>query len=395
MNMQVELPQIDPETATRASLEALRRTHWVVSSDRGFEVLRYRPAIAVLDHPQLEKGATFLRRLDEIGISDGAIRALWNRMLLCNEGEVRERLRVPLARLFGPAQMNRLRAQLRAIIDGVLDEVADPSNVDFMQEIAWKIPSRVYCFLVSAPEAFAPDAARLSDSILAPILTRDISRRQECIDATIELYQLVARNFDARRDNLTDDFTSLMIRQQLDGLLTSDELVLQGMSILQASIENTVHQLGLTFATLLEQPQRWGSIVERPELISGAIEETIRLNPRFGTVFRLAASDVQLEGVTIPAGSWVYVSIRSANRDESAYENADEFSLQRPRTRSIMFGGGPYNCLGQSLARLEISETIHAVMARFPKLRMRGQWQTHESNAVTEVSHFQVELAQS
>jgi cytochrome P450 len=395
MNMQVELPQIDPDAATSAELAALRRSHWIVRSDRGFEVLRYRPAIAVLDHPQLEKGATFLRRLDEIGITDGSIRELWNRMLLCNEGEVRERLRVPLARLFGPAQMNRLRAKLRNIIDGVLDEVIDPHNVDFMREIAWKIPSRVYCFLVSAPETFAPDAARLSDSILAPILTRDMSRRQECNDATFELYRLVASNFDARRNNLTDDFTSLMIRQQLDGLLTQEELVLQGMSILQASIENTVHQLGLTFATLLEQPQRWSGVVERPEQIAGAIEETIRLNPRFGTVFRLAASDTKLDDVTIPGGSWVYVSIRSANRDESVYENADEFSLQRPRTRSIMFGGGPYNCLGQSLARLEISETIHAVMTRFPKLRMSGQWQTHMTNAVTEVSQLQVELKAS
>jgi cytochrome P450 len=387
------LAQINTDTATPAEFVAAGRQHWVARSSRGFEVLRYRPALTVLDHRQFEKGATFLRRLDDIGITDGPIRELWHRMLLCNEGEVRERLRVPLAKLFSPAQMNRLRVKLRAIIDQVLDEVENTRDVDFMREIAWKIPSRVYCFLVSAPESFAAEAGRLSDSILAPILTCDPTRRQECIDATFEVYDVVARQFEARRNNLTDDFTSLMIRQQLDGLLSEEELVLQGMSILQASIENTVHQLGLTFATLLEQPSRWQALCANPGLIPAAIEETIRLHPRFGTVFRLAPTDVVLEDQLIPAGCWVYVSIRAANRDATMFDRPDEFLLDRPRSRTLMFGGGPYNCLGQTLARLEINETIQAVMTRFPKIQMHGLWGTHVSNAVTEVANLRVGLA--
>jgi cytochrome P450 len=262
-----------------------------------------------------------------------------------------------------------------------------------MREIAWKIPARVYCFLVSAPETFAPEAARLSDSILAPILTRNLARRQECIDATLELYDVVGSHFEARRNNLSDDFTSLMIRQQIDGLLSHDELILQGSSILQASIENTVHQLGLTFATLLEQPDRWQGLCSSPGQIPAAIEETIRLNPRFGTVFRLAQNELVLDDLVIPGGSWVFVSVRAANRDGTMFDRADEYLLGRPRFRALMFGGGPYNCLGQSLARLEVSETIRAVMARFPKLQMRGDWETSISNAVTEVSRLRVDLA--
>jgi cytochrome P450 len=386
------IPQLDIETASMTELAAAREQSWVARSRRGFEVLRYRQGLAVLDHPQFQKGASFRRRLDDLGITTGPIRELWNRMLVCNEGEVRERLRVPLGKLFGPAQMKRLQGQLREIIDRVLSEIENPDDVDFMHDIAWKIPSRVYCFLVSAPETFAPDAARLSDSIVGPILSSDHSRRQECIDAVLESYTLVEEHFDARRNSLGDDFTSVMIRQQLAGLLSRDELVLQGMSILQASIENTVNQLGLTFATLLERPDRWRALCANPELIPVAIEETIRLNPRFGTVFRLAATDLQLEDLTIPADSWVFVSVRAANRDESMFENANEYRLGRPRARALMFGGGPYNCLGQSLARLEISETLRAVMARFPNIRMRGGWNTKASNAVTEIATLRVAM---
>jgi cytochrome P450 len=386
------IPELDVETASMAALAQARSQNWVVHSARGFEVLRYRQGLTVLDHPQFEKGASFRRRLDDLGVTSGPIRDLWDRMLVSNEDEVRKRLRVPLAKLFGPAQMKRLQVQLRAIIDQVLSEIEDLDDVDFMREIAWKIPSRVYCFLVSAPLSFAPDAARISDSILGPILGRDRSRRQECDDAVMESYALVEEHIDARRDNLGDDFTSVMIRQQLAGMLSRDELVLQGMSILQASIENTVHQLGLTFATLLEDPNRWQELCASPERIPMAIEETIRLNPRFGTVFRLASEQVQLEDVTITGGSWVFVSVRAANRDEGMFEHAEEYQLGRPRARALMFGGGPYNCLGQSLARLEITETLRAVMARFAKVRMRGTWQTRMSNAVTEVATLRVAM---
>ena len=386
------IPEIDFETAAWAEWESARRTSWVARSQRGLEVLRYRQGLAVLDHKQLEKGASFRRRLDDVGITSGPIRDLWERMLICNEGTVRETLRVPLARLFGPAQMNKLQARLRSIVDGVLDEIQSMDDVDFMRDIAWKIPSRVYCYLVSAPESFAPTAARLSDSTLAPILGNNKGRRQESIDAVWESYALVKDHIDARRNNLGDDFTSIMIRQQMEGLLSEEELILQGMSILQASVENTIHQMGLTFATLLERPERWREVCDKPQTVPVAIEETIRLHPRFGTVFRYAPAAVEFEDITIPGDSWVYVSIRSANRDDKMFEDADDFRLGRPRARALMFGGGPYNCLGQSLARLEISETLRAVMARCPDIRMLGEWTRKSSNAVTEVSQLRVAL---
>lgn len=386
------IPEIDFETASSADWASARQASWVARSQRGLEVLRYRQGLAVLDHRSLVKGASFRRRLDDVGITSGPIRDLWERMLICNEGSVRETLRIPLARLFGPDQMNKLRARLRAIVDGVLDEVESLDDVDFMRDIAWKIPSRVYCYLVSAPESFAPTAARLSDSTLAPILGNDHSRCQESIDAVWESYALVKDHIDARRNNLGDDFTSIMIRQQMEGLLSEEELILQGMSILQASVENTIHQMGLTFATLLERPDRWRAVCDKPEVIPVAIEETIRLHPRFGTVFRYAPAALEFEDTTIPGDSWVFVSIRSANRDETMFEAAADFRLGRPRARALMFGGGPYNCLGQSLARLEINETLRAVMARFPDIRMLGEWTMKSSNAVSEVSRLRVAL---
>lgn len=385
------VPEFDIESASPAQLAIARAQSWAARSKRGLEVLRFRQGVALLKHPELEKGPSFRRRLDDLGITDG-IRVIWERMLVCNEGEVRTRLRVPLSKLFRPAQMQRLRAHVRTTIEEALNEVEDRRDVDFMREVAWKIPSRMYCHMVSAPPSDAPTAARLADSIVAPILTANRNRRQESIDAFIEAHAWIKGLIDARRQDLGDDFTSIMIRQQMEGLLTEEELIIQCMSILQASIENTVHQTGLTFGTLLQDPARWQMLLADPARVPQAIDETLRLRPRFGTIFRYAPHEVHFEGVLIPADSWVFVSVRAANRDESMFADADLFRLDRPATAPLQFGAGPYNCLGQTLAQLEIQETVRAVLQRFPRIRLRAPWKTRDSNAVTETSQLQVAL---
>ncbi|HTU12096.1 MAG TPA: cytochrome P450 [Allosphingosinicella sp.] len=384
--------QIFADDITTAELAEARASAWCMRSSRGLEVLRYRQGSELLRHPGLQKGASFRRRLDDIGIVSGEIRDHWNRMLVCNEGDVRERLRKPLTHLFRPAQMAKLQGEVRAIVDEALDTVEDPRDVDFMREIAWKIPPRVYCHLVSAPPELAPLAAHLSDSTLAPILTVAKDRIQESVDAFMESYAFVEEHIDARRKDLGDDFTSVMIRQHLDGLLTHEELVYEGVSILQASIDNTVHQLGLTFGTLLEAPERWRRVVEQPSILPAAVEETFRLRPRFGTVFRYAEHALTYEGEAIPEDSWVFVSVRSANRDADLFDDPDSFRIGRPPVKALMFGNGPYNCLGQTLARLEIHEAIRAVIARFPDTRMLGGWRSKDTNAVSETGHLRVSL---
>ena len=387
------LPQISADTAAVEDYADARRADWVAQSSRGLEVLRYRQGWSVLRHPQLEKGPAFRRRLDDIGLTSGPVRDSWEEMLICNEGEVRDRLRRPLMELFSPAEMAKLRVHVRAIIEEVLDEIEDPSDVDLMEQMAWRIPSRVYCHLISAPQALAPRMAELSDTILSPILTCDKARLQDSIDAVNAAWTFIEEHIEARRQNLGDDFTSMMIRQQMQGLLTQRELIMQAMSIQQASIDNTVHQIGLTMGTLLEDPSRWRRLTDNQALAGKALEETFRMRPRFGTIFRYARQPVELEDIVVPADSWVFVSTRSAGRDAEEFEDPDSFRLDRPATRPLMFGAGPYNCLGQTLARLEITELMKALLERFPEIRMLDDWRVRDSNAVSEVSRLRVSLS--
>lgn len=387
-----ELPWIAADTTDLTELQKAREQSWVAQSSRGLEVLTYEQGFEVLEHPELEKGPSFRRRLDDVGIVDGEIRDLWNLMLVNNEGEYRKKLRVPLASLFRPAQVAKLRVQVRTVVNEILDEIENPESVDLMQELCWRVPPMMYCHLVSAPVELAPTVARLSDSILAPILTADRDRRQESVSAFMEGWDFVREHVEARRKDLGNDFTSVMIKQQIEGLLTEDQLLAEGMSILQASVDNTVHQMGNTFGMLLSEPARWQQLLENPEAATSIIEEVIRLRPRFGTIFRYAPHQVIIDEQTIPADSFVYVSVRSAQRDARVFEDPDTYNIDRPAKRPLMFGAGPYNCLGQNLARMEIEESLKAVAERFPGIRLTEEWTCHDTNAVTETVNLKVTL---
>jgi cytochrome P450 len=381
----VSLPVIDPATATPADLGEARERSWAAQSERGLEVLRYAEGMALLRDRRFRKGGTFLYRLDAFGIVDGPVRESWNRMLVTNDGEQRTHLRLPISRLLGRRQMEALEEKVRAIVERVLDEVPAGDDLDLMEQVAWRIPPIVYCELFSAPPEEAPTAARLSDSTLGPILTMDAGRRQESLDAFTESLEFVREHVDRRRGDLGDDFTSALIREQEAGNLTEEEVLETGVGLLQASIDNTVHQIGLVLGTLLENRDRWEQIVAEPALIPGAVEEVIRLRPRFGTIFRIAGSDMELEDAPVREGSAVFVSVRAGQRDPRRFEDPDTFVLRRAPSPPLMFGNGPYSCLGQHLARMEVHALLEALVARFPGVRLAAPMTWRDFDAVTEV----------
>tara|TARA_R110002020_G_scaffold65413_8_gene172794 strand:- start:484 stop:2658 length:2175 start_codon:yes stop_codon:yes gene_type:complete len=385
-----EIPAVIGDLTDDADLRTNRERHWAARSERGIEVFGYDAGMQVLEHPDLLKGPSFQYRLDQLGIR-GEARRYMDMGITNKEGEERRQMRASMAALFRPSQISKMRQSIRTIVNDVLDDVEDPSSWDLM-ELCWQIPSRTYCDLVSIPHSMADTVIRIADSILGTLLKVDRTRVEEAEAAILESVQIVREHLDARRENLGDDFTSVMIRQQQDGLMTEEQLVAQTFALLQASVDNTAHQMGNAFGMLLSERDRWTQLLGDEALRGPIIEESIRLNPRFGTIFRLAAKDVVIEDVVIPQGAWAFVSARAGQRDPAVFESPDTYRVDRPPVRPLMFGAGPYNCLGQNLARMEIEEALEVVAERFPDITLTGEWQRRQSNAVSETLGLVVDL---
>ena len=385
-----ELPAVSGDLLDPAELRAHRERGWAGRSARGVEVFAYDQGMQVLEHPDLLKGPSFQYRLDQLGIA-GEPRRYMDMGITNKEGEERRQMRASFGALFRPTVVARLRASIREIAHDILDEIGDEGELDLMR-FCWEIPARTYCEMVSIPHRESHTVIRIADSVLGTLLNVDTSRRDEAEAAILESVDIVREHLDARRADLGEDFTSVMIRQQLDGLMTEEQLVAQSFAILQASVDNTAHQMGNTFGTLLADRDRWESFLADRSLRGPLIEEVIRLHPRFGTIFRLAARDTVVDGLEIPEGTWTFVSARAGQRDPAHFDDPDTYRLDRAATRPLMFGAGPYNCLGQNLARIEIEEALDAIAERFPAVQLTGPWVRHQANAVSETRGLPVAL---
>ena len=128
---------------------------------------------------------------------------------------------------------------------------------------------------------------------------------------------------------------------------------------------------GLLLFLLVESSRRdW--LMEDPEgRIDQTVEEIVRLTSAHNLgLMRYAVEDVELGGVTIRKGDLVIISEGAANRDPEVFENPEAFDPTRNAKGHLAFGHGMHVCIGQSLARAELSIVFPSLFRRFPGLRL-------------------------
>jgi cytochrome P450 len=126
--------------------------------------------------------------------------------------------------------------------------------------------------------------------------------------------------------------------------------------------------MGVTLYALLEHPDQLAEVMADRSLMDAAILEAVRWYPQ--PLFpRKVMRNTELHGVDLPAGAHLHLCLGAANRDPARWDNADSFDLHRPFKRSLAFAAGAHSCLGQHVARAEISAALNALFDRFPAIR--------------------------
>ena len=168
---------------------------------------------------------------------------------------------------------------------------------------------------------------------------------------------------DAAAETGADD------RNQLP-MLTTAEVISNAAVIMFGGIETTEGMIGNVILHLLKNPGQLALVREDPDLVPGAVEESLRLEPAAAVVDRYATRDIALGGAQIRAGDLVTVSLAGAGRDPAVFPDPDTFDVRRPNARlNLAFAHGPHFCLGAHLARLEAQAAVRAVLT-LPGLRL-------------------------
>ena len=164
---------------------------------------------------------------------------------------------------------------------------------------------------------------------------------------------------------------SQLIEAEVDGhRLSDDEIYPFLLLLLPAGAETTYRSSSNLLFGLLSHPSQLDAVRADRDLVPQAIEEALRWETPLLTIARTATQDVELDGVRIPSGGFVAVSLGAANRDPRRYADPDAFDIFREDKQHISFGDGAHKCLGMHLARLEMGELLNAVLDRLPGLRL-------------------------
>jgi cytochrome P450 len=199
---------------------------------------------------------------------------------------------------------------------------------------------------------------------------------RESLSQPERIMEMLAPIVADRRAQPANDLISVLVEAELtdeDGRthrLTDAEIYSFALLLLAAGSGTTWKQMGTTLAALLLQPEHLDAVRADRSLLRSAIEESMRWAPTDPMFSRWVTADVDFYGVHLPRGSVLHICLGAGNRDPERWERPDEFDPTRPARPTLAFGGGPHVCLGQHVARAEMTVAINALLDRLPNLRL-------------------------
>ncbi|HEY0093180.1 MAG TPA: cytochrome P450 [Archangium sp.] len=313
---------------------------------------------------------------------------------LANQDHARVRKLVSPA--LTPRAIERLRPEVQAIVDEVLDDAATRGTLDVTSDYAGRIPSRVICSMLKIPKGREELFQRFTDAVVKCFLPglvnpqemdglrADIREGLELVKATIE---------DRRKNPLENDILTTLIQTEEQGdKLNKEELLALVTALIVGGFETTMHLIGFTVFHLLQRPEVLAQVKAEPELLRNTIEEVLRHDNFLKmAVVRYALEDVELGGTTIKKGQMVMILLGSALRDGTAFDKAEVFDVRRNTNASIAFGHGAHYCLGANLARLEVQVAVEGFLRRFPKVKLAGEPSFGQHPTMRKMESLQVE----
>jgi cytochrome P450 len=358
----------------------------------GPEVLTYELVRTVLrdDRFAMPKGLALAAQ----GVTSGELWDISLKGLLSLDGAAHHRQRRLVSKAFTPRAADRLRTTCADVIAELVDDHASAGRCDVVADIARQYPIPIICAMLGTPpddwhlfSDWADDIFKIFDWNVVndePDILRAWRALEDCLD------DMVTR----RRDALTDDLLSNMMRAEVDGdRLAHDELLMLAATLLMAGTDTTRNQLAAAVQVFCEHPDQWALLAEHPELASKAVEEAMRYSPVIFTTMRTAVEDVELGGYTIPAGALIIANTAAANRDPAVYKQPDCFDITREDAPAMLtFGGGIHYCLGAHVARIELAEALTTMARRMPHMRTTGSVPWKSITGISGPSSLPVEF---
>lgn len=264
---------------------------------------------------------------------------------------------------------------INALCDTLIDAVCERGECDFVRDIAAPLPMAVIGDMLGVLPQDRAMLLKWSDDLVTGLSSHLDEAAVQPVMAAFAGYTAFTMDVIAkRRGQPTDDLFSILVNAEVEGQrLSDDEIVMETLLILIGGDETTRHTLSGGTEQLLRHRDQWDQLVADPDqLLPEAVEEMLRWTSPVKNMCRTLTADTEFHGTGLRAGEKIMLLFESANFDESVFDQPEHFDITRNPNNHMAFGFGTHFCLGNQLARLELSTMTRRLLQRLPDLRLES-----------------------
>lgn len=296
-------------------------------------------------------------------------------------------MRALLSQAFSQRAIAEKAPRVAAIVDMLLTPLLSGGEIEVIEDLAAPLPTRIVAEMLGVPASDTHLFNRWTEAIVtappdAPITPSEDQEGQLTPQSAMQAMQAYfAPVIQERRRHPQPDLISHLVASSIEEQpLNDNEIFGFCFTLLQAGHIMVTNLLGNALLCFFEHREMLHAIVQDTSLLPTAIEEALRYCPPMRGIGagrknmlnrRIALADTVVGGKLIRKNEAVNVSIASANFDERAFDNPEQFDIRRSPNRHLSFGYGIHFCLGIQLARLELQIALEQLFSRLPHLRLK------------------------
>jgi cytochrome P450 len=277
------------------------------------------------------------------------------------------RYRRILQQAFRPSVVQQWGADIVGpVVDELVGAFADRGRAELVGEFTRPYPFTVISRMLGLPPEDIDTFYKLT---VAQIIT--YPDMTNALDASAKLGRYFSTLLDERRAAPGTDVVSVLATTEVDGEPLPDDVAISFLrQLINAGGDTTYRTTSVLLTGLLDHPDQLAAVHEDRSLVPAAVEEALRWDGPVLASSRLATADAVVDGVEVPSGAFVDLLYGAANHDPAVFPDPERFDVHRAKHRHFGFAFGVHNCLGQVLARLEMTRALESLLDRLPGLRL-------------------------
>jgi cytochrome P450 len=309
---------------------------------------------------------------------------------LNSDGIEHDQRRKLLAHRMLPRALREISDSVDATAAAVVEAALHKGEIDGVSDLAAALPLAVVPDLIGWPRNQRDhliDWGGATFDVLGPLNWQGI----KAMPAALRMLRF-ARRVVRQRTYLDGSMAHELMTAADQGKLSPAECPPLMVDYLAPSIDTTMSAISNALYLFARHPEQWQLLKDEPTLMANAINEVVRYESPLRAFARYVGRETQIASVAVPSGSRVLVMYASANRDEREWEEPDVFDIRRDAGRQIGFGQGAHACAGQSLARLETSAMLRALIERVDRIEVPGSPKWFINNIIRRHEHLPLKL---